>query len=59
MSEELAFEGLKVLDMSQGVAAPYCGMLLAQNGADVIKVEPRATGAGRWASPTTTRARLP
>ena len=44
MSEELAFEGLKVLDMSQGVAAPYCGMLLAQNGADVIKVEPPVPG---------------
>jgi len=44
MSDELAFEGLKVLDMSQGVAAPYCGMLLAQNGADVVKVEPPVTG---------------
>jgi crotonobetainyl-CoA:carnitine CoA-transferase CaiB-like acyl-CoA transferase len=44
MSDELAFEGLKVLDMSQGVAAPYCGMLLAQNGADVIKVEPPVPG---------------
>lgn len=44
MSEELAFEGLKVFDMSQGVAAPYCGMLLAQNGADVIKMEPPAPG---------------
>jgi len=44
MSDELAFEGLKVLDMSQGVAAPYCAMLLAQNGADVIKMEPPAPG---------------
>jgi crotonobetainyl-CoA:carnitine CoA-transferase CaiB-like acyl-CoA transferase len=44
MSEELAFEGLKVLDISQGVAAPYCGMLLAQNGADVIKAEPPQPG---------------
>lgn len=44
MSDELAFEGLTVLDMSQGVAAPYCGMLLAQNGAEVIKVEPPKPG---------------
>ena len=44
MSDALAFEGLKVLDLSQGVAAPYCGLLLAQNGAEVIKVEPQAPG---------------
>jgi len=44
MSDELAFEGLKVFDMSQGVAAPYCAMLLAQNGADVVKMEPPAPG---------------
>ena len=32
--------GIKVLDIGQGVAAPYCGLLLAQYGAEVIKVEP-------------------
>ena len=46
MSYEAPFEGLKVIDLSQGIAGPYCAMLLAQNGADVIKVEP--TGAGDW-----------
>jgi crotonobetainyl-CoA:carnitine CoA-transferase CaiB-like acyl-CoA transferase len=40
MDDELAFEGLKVVDLAQGIAAPYCGMLLAQNGADVVKIEP-------------------
>ena len=44
MSDDLAFEGLRVLDMSQGVAAPYCAMLLAQNGADVVKMEPLPPG---------------
>ena len=46
MSYDAAFAGLKVVDLSQGVAGPYCGMLLAQHGADVIKVEP--TGEGDW-----------
>jgi len=39
-SYDAPYAGLKVVDLSQGLAAPYCGMLLAQHGADVIKVEP-------------------
>ena len=46
MSYEKPYEGLKVIDFSQGVAGPYCGMLLAQYGAEVIKVEPKD---GDWA----------
>jgi crotonobetainyl-CoA:carnitine CoA-transferase CaiB-like acyl-CoA transferase len=46
MSYDAPFAGLKVVDLSQGIAGPYCGMLLAQNGADVIKIEP--IGAGDW-----------
>ena len=46
MSFERPYEGLTVVDMSQGVAGPYCAMLLAQNGAEVVKVEPFE---GDWA----------
>lgn len=40
MSYETPYKGLKVVDLSQGVAGPYVGMLMAQYGADVVKVEP-------------------
>ena len=41
------YAGLRVLDVSQGIAGPYCGMLLAQYGADVTKVEPFSGDWGR------------
>ena len=44
MSYETPYAGLKVVDLSQGVAGPYCAMLLAQYGANVIKVEPTENG---------------
>ena len=34
------FDGLCVVDLTQGLAGPYCAMLMAQNGANVVKVEP-------------------
>lgn len=45
--EDLPFAGLNVVDLSQGVAGPHCGMLFAQNGANVVKVEPPAGDWGR------------
>jgi crotonobetainyl-CoA:carnitine CoA-transferase CaiB-like acyl-CoA transferase len=47
VSYDAPFAGLKVVDLSQGIAGPYCAMLLAQHGADVIKVE--GVGDGDWA----------
>ena len=37
---ERAYAGVRVLDFTQGVAGPMACGLLAQFGADVVKVEP-------------------
>jgi len=39
-AEDLPLSGFTVLELGEGVSAPYCGKLLADYGADVIKVEP-------------------
>ncbi len=42
-----AFAGMKVIDLTGGVAGPSCAMMMAQHGADVIKVETPHAG-GDW-----------
>ena len=39
--------GLRVLEVGESISAPYCGKLLADMGAEVLKVE--RTGGGDWA----------
>ena len=47
VTDSLPLAGLKVYDASQGVAGPYCSLLLALNGAEVTKVEPPEGDWGR------------
>ncbi len=47
MDTERALDGLRVIDLTQVMAGPYCCMLLGDMGADVIKVEPPGGEASR------------
>ena len=45
------FEGLRVLDLGQGVSGPFCAKMVADLGAQVVKVEPPAGDPARSMGP--------
>jgi crotonobetainyl-CoA:carnitine CoA-transferase CaiB-like acyl-CoA transferase len=49
---ETVLAGLRVVEFGEGVAAAFCGKLLAERGAEVIKVEqPEVGDSLRWKGP--------
>src|SRR5215467_9678072 len=48
----LPLEGIRVVEVAQNLAGPYCGAILALLGADVIKVErPEGDDTRSWGPP--------
>ena len=53
MKGELPLTGIRVVDFGRFIAGPYCGMLLADMGADVIRVDRRQGSEDRYIAPIT------
>src|SRR5215469_16697924 len=52
-SDRLPLAGIRVIDFGRFIAGPYCGMLLADMGADVIRVDRRQGSEDRYLAPIT------
>jgi crotonobetainyl-CoA:carnitine CoA-transferase CaiB-like acyl-CoA transferase len=48
-----ALKGIRVVDFGRFIAGPYCGMLLADMGADVVRVDRRKGSEDRYTGPVT------
>ncbi len=53
MASEGVLAGIRVLDFGRYVAGPYCATILADFGADVIRIERRGGSEDRWLTPVT------
>ena len=53
MENQGPLTGIRVIDFGRYIAGPYCGMLLADMGADVIRIDRRQGSEDRFTGPVT------